>query len=66
MVLAVAILLLGLFVYAGIQTAAQSYRLRQHARDAALEGRGPAVAREDGWVLRMLRSVRGHQRQRSA
>lgn len=33
MVLAVAILLLGLFVYAGIQTAAQSYRLRQHERE---------------------------------
>lgn len=32
MVLAVAVLLLGLFVYAGIQTAAQSYRLRQHER----------------------------------
>jgi len=33
MVMAVALLLLGLFVYAGIQTAAQSYRLRQHERD---------------------------------
>ncbi len=33
MVLAVALLLLGLFVYAGIQTAAQSYRLRQHERE---------------------------------
>ncbi len=33
MVLAVAILLLGLFVYAAIQTAAQSYRLRQHERE---------------------------------
>ena len=33
MVFAVAILLLGLFAYAGVQTAAQSYRLRQHERE---------------------------------
>ena len=33
MVLAVALLLLGLFFYAGVQTAAQSYRLRQHERE---------------------------------
>jgi len=33
MVLAVALLLLGLFLYAGVQTAAQSYRLRQHERE---------------------------------
>ncbi|MGE3856907.1 MAG: septum formation initiator family protein [Dehalococcoidia bacterium] len=33
MVLAVALLLLGLFVYAGVQTAAQSYRLREHERE---------------------------------
>ena len=33
MVLAVALLLLGLFFYAVVQTATQSYRLRQHERD---------------------------------
>ena len=33
MVLAVALLLLGLFLYAGVQTAAQSVRLRQHERE---------------------------------
>lgn len=33
MVLAVAMLLLGLFLYAAVQTASQSYRLRQHERD---------------------------------
>ncbi len=33
MVLAVALLLLGLFCYAAVQTASQSYRLRQHERD---------------------------------
>lgn len=33
MVMAVALLLLVLFVYAAIQTAAQSYRLRQHERE---------------------------------
>lgn len=32
MVLVVALLLLGLFCYAAVQTAAQSYRLRQHER----------------------------------
>ena len=33
MVFAVAVLLLGLFLYAAVQTAAQSYRLRQHERE---------------------------------
>ncbi len=33
MVFAVALLLLGLFLYAAVQTAAQSYRLRQHERE---------------------------------
>ncbi len=33
MVLAVAMLLLGLFLYAAVQTASQSYRLRQHEHD---------------------------------
>ena len=33
MVLAVALLLLSLFLYAGVQTAAQSYRLREHERE---------------------------------
>jgi cell division protein FtsB len=33
MVLAIALLLLGLFLYAGAQTAVQSYRLRQHERE---------------------------------
>lgn len=33
MVFAVALLLSGLFVYAGVQTAAQAYRLRQHERE---------------------------------
>ena len=32
MVLGVAVLLLGLFLYAAVQTAVQSYRLRQHER----------------------------------
>ncbi|MFA7249655.1 MAG: septum formation initiator family protein [Dehalococcoidia bacterium] len=37
MVLAIALLLLALFVYAAIQTAAQSYRLRQHEREVFLQ-----------------------------
>jgi len=37
MVLAVALLLLGLFFYAGVQTAAQAYRLRQHERQVFLQ-----------------------------
>ena len=37
MVLAVALLLLGLFLYAAVQTAAQSYRLREHERQVFTE-----------------------------
>ena len=37
MVLSVALVLVVLFVYAMVQTAAQSYRLRQHEREVALQ-----------------------------
>jgi cell division protein FtsB len=37
MVLAVALLLLGLFLYASVQTAMQGYRLRQAQRDLTVE-----------------------------
>ena len=37
MVLGVAVLLLGLFLYAAVQTAAKSYRLRQHEREVFMQ-----------------------------
>ncbi|MEX2447038.1 MAG: septum formation initiator family protein [Dehalococcoidia bacterium] len=37
MVFVVAVLLLGLFLYATVQTAAQSYRLRQYERELHVE-----------------------------